>query len=127
MNRPFALACLTLVLCSLPGSLALAQRSSRYTPQRPTISPYFGFFQFNTTPLPNYQAFVRPREELLLNTARDEARLGQLEREINLRTTGGGTRLMREDQAESGTPSRAARYLNLQPYYPLQQSIRVRR
>ena len=104
-----------------------AQRSPVYSPQRPTISPYFGLFQYNTTGLPNYYAFVRPRQDLLSDLSRQANRVERLELRSGERATAGGPGLLREPNLGGGTTSRAATYLNLDPYYPLQRSIRTRR
>lgn len=49
------------VLCTWMSGEAQAQIGrTMYTPDRPTFSPYFGYFQANGTSVPNYYAFVRP-------------------------------------------------------------------
>ena len=104
-----------------------SQRSPVYTPQRPTISPYFGLFQYNTTGLPNYYAFVRPRQDLLSDLSREANRIERLEFQSGVRSTAQGRSLIREPAPGVGTTSRAATFLNLDPYYPLQRSIRTLR
>ncbi|MCO6047748.1 hypothetical protein NG895_27915 [Aeoliella sp. ICT_H6.2] len=39
-----------------------AQNIPRYTPSRPTLSPYLGLLRNNNSAIPNYFAFVRPLE-----------------------------------------------------------------
>ena len=55
-----------------------AQRPGQYTPSRGPLSPYFGLFQYNGSPLPNYQAFV--------NRGRKSSRVSEM-------TPGGSTAL----------------------------------
>jgi hypothetical protein len=106
---------------------ALAQRSQRYTPSRPTVSPYFGFFQFNTSPLPNYWAFVRPEQEMMSFAEREEQRIDRLERTIRLRESDEKRSLLRDDPDELGAPARAATYQDLRGFYPLQRAVQPRR
>jgi hypothetical protein len=119
-------ACGFLVLW-LPAAAAHAQRPARYEPSRSTISPYFGLFQFNTTPLPNYQAFVRPQQQLRYDLSVEASRLDRLERQIQLRETDQSSGLLRQTERETGAPARAATFLDLGGFFPLQQSIRPRR
>ena len=112
-------------LMSLAGE-AMAQRSS-YSPARPTLSPYFGFFQVNTTPLPNYQALVRPRQDIERTFQREGVRINRLERQIQLRDTSGTRDLLRLLPQDTGAPARAATFMNVNDFYPLQRNVVPRR
>ena len=104
-----------------------AQRPGQYTPLRGPLSPYFGFFQYNGGPLPNYQTFVQPRQEVVSGLRRDSNRLDRIEQQLRIRNTDSASNLIHSAEGDVGTSSRAADFLNLQPYYPLQQTFRSRR
>lgn len=120
-----AAVCLVFALWLVPP--LHAQRPGQYTPLRGPLSPYFGFFQFNTTPLPNFQAFVQPRQEVVAGLRNESRRIDTIEKQLRVRGTDSEGRLLRTSESDVGAPSRAADFLNVQPYYPLQRSIRTRR
>ncbi|MEQ9408766.1 MAG: hypothetical protein RIK87_13610 [Fuerstiella sp.] len=49
------------VILAVPVCSAVAQDTPRYSPQRPTVSPYLNLLRNNTGPLPNYYSLVRPQ------------------------------------------------------------------
>jgi hypothetical protein len=63
---------LTVLFAALAGLLCLAAEASaqaprgispyggRYTPSRPTLSPYLNLFRNQRGPIPNYHLYVRP-------------------------------------------------------------------
>ena len=121
----FAAACL---LCAMWVEKPMyAQRPGQYTPSRGPLSPYFGLFQYNGSPLPNYQAFVKPRQEVVAGLRSDSRRIDRIEQQLRVRNTDAASGLMRRSESAAEASSRAADFLNLQPYYPLQQSFRSRR
>ena len=122
-NNVWRVAVLVAVVTIL-ASPAVAQRPRTFEPSRPTFSPYFGLFQVNTTPLPNYQALVKPRQEMRRTLERDQVRFNQIERQIQLRDTSDRRTLM---PRTSGSVSRAATFMNVDAFYPLQGSVQRRR
>jgi hypothetical protein len=46
---------------------------SRYTPARPTISPYNELFRPETGPLPNYHQYVRPLQQQIAVNKQQQA------------------------------------------------------
>jgi len=86
------------------ASIATAQtRTGRYTPKRPTVSPYLNLTRRDTGALPNYYALVRPQlEQQALNQQQQATNLRQQQavqgvqkqvtqlNEPNVRSTGTG-------------------------------------
>ena len=107
-----------------------------YYPSRPTLSPYFGYFQVNTTGLPNYQAIVRPQfqldrgfQQISSGVRREGERINTLERQVRLRTStdaDAGT-LVRQRTAGPVAPARAGTFMNYSSFYPNQTPLRRRR
>ena len=129
VNKAIARVLATSAFCLVlvANGPAFGQRSSAYVPRRATMSPYFGFFQVNTTPLPNYQALVLPRQQIRSNMQREGMRIDRLERQMQLRETRPASSLLRRLPLGVGEPSRAATYMDLDPFYVNQQVVRRRR
>lgn len=53
-----------------------------YRPSRPIFSPWFGLYERNAGPLPNYFYFVRPRQELQRDLE-EQGRINQRQRRLN--------------------------------------------
>ena len=51
----------------------LAQTIPHYAPKKPTLSPYLGLTFTNFSGVPNYYAFVRPRQQQLAVNAQQQA------------------------------------------------------
>jgi len=57
-----SLICITLgVMLAIHSRSSLGQDRPRYSPQRPTISPYLNLLRNDSGPLPNYYSLVRPQ------------------------------------------------------------------
>lgn len=56
----FGLIALAVFFAGTAVEPASAQRPTRFQSNRPTVSPYLNLLRFNPSPLPNYQALVRP-------------------------------------------------------------------
>jgi hypothetical protein len=91
------------------------------------MSPYFGYFQVNTTPLPNYQALVLPRQQIQSNFQMEGMRIDRLERQIQLGGTRQTSSLLRRSPSEVGAPARAATYMDLDQFYRNRQVVQRRR
>ena len=105
-------------------------QSYTYQPSRPTFSPYFSYFQVNTTGLPDYQTFIQPQRQLRAQIQREQNRLRSVERtQLSLQREATRLRLgsmIREDpNARRVVP--AARFLNYSGFFPDQNSVRQRR
>ena len=61
-GRPWLLGLAILVVCSVVNSECLAQRSSRYEPSSPTVSPYLNLLRRDSGGVPNYYSFIRPQQ-----------------------------------------------------------------
>ncbi|MCX7396074.1 MAG: hypothetical protein NT138_00175 [Planctomycetales bacterium] len=88
----------------------------RYTPQRPTISPYLNLLRNDNGSLPNYFSLVRPQQNQrnldnqILSTTRSQARQVQ---ELNDLAAGG---------TSGGATGSAGTYRNLSHFYPANRS-----
>lgn len=72
-----AFAAATISLCC--QQTCLAQNIPHYTPKKPTLSPYLGLTFTNFGGVPNYYAFVRPRQQQQTINAQQEALNAQQE------------------------------------------------
>ena len=115
--RHLLLAAIVASLVGLP-SVASAQWPSDsrrpytpYQPSRPTLSPWFGLYNTNRGPLPNYQNYVVPRQQIerALNQQEtalrlQEAQYRNLRHDLNrrmerpVRPTGSGSGFMTYQQ-----------------------------
>jgi hypothetical protein len=107
---------------------AQAQRGRVYQPSRPTISPYFGYFQpRNTAGLPNYFSVVRPTRQTQADFRFEQNRISNLERQIELRDSGEQRITVRQRLTRDvGQPARAATFLNYGQFFPPQPVTRRR-
>jgi hypothetical protein len=124
------IAALVGLVAVIPGEpSALAQRSAYYQPQRPTISPYFGYFQpGNVAGLPNYFSFVRPTQQLRSEFRAEQSRISSLQRQIQLRDSGEQRIIIRQSGRRDGAePARAATFLNYGQFFPPQPAVQQRR
>ena len=99
-----------LLLVLLGSSQAMSQspqRPSRYTPSRPTISPWLYLPRGGTGGLPSYYAWVRPQFDM-------QRREQFVDNEI--RYVEG--QMLRQPQKGTGSPSTAATYFNYGHFYP---------
>ena len=107
-----------------------ASAQSSYQPARPTFSPYFSYFQVNTTGLPNYQTFIAPERRIRAQFQQEQARIRsveqtgiRLQRDVTRLAVGG---LVRQTDATRRVVP-AATFLNYSGFYPQQQAARRRR
>ncbi len=96
----------------LVGSPAIAQ--PKYTPSRPTFSPWLNLYQRNTGVLDNYHTYVRPQMELErtlrqqdLTLSRQSAALRQVQ-----------SQLRTERPAQAGPTGVHSTFMNYLHYYP---------
>ena len=80
-----------LLACCLVPPASAQQRVPRYSPSRPTFSPYFGLFRQDSGILPNYYTFVRPEQQLRetfrrgdATVRRQGAAIDSLERQVSV-------------------------------------------
>ena len=113
--------------CTILGTLlavscqnADGQEKTRYSPERPTVSPYLNLLRNDTGPLPNYYSLVRPQlnQQAFDNGIVSAARLQSLsiqkiEDVAQMRSTG-----------PTGTGSV---FRNLSHFYPAKRPISARR
>ncbi len=90
---------------------ALAQapqnRSSRYSPSRPTISPWLYLPRGGTGGVPSYYAWVRPQFDLQRREQLIDGEIQSMQGQI-----------LREPTRGAGAPSSAASYFNYGHFYP---------
>jgi hypothetical protein len=105
-------------------ALAQGPLPARYTPARPTISPYFAYSAINTTGLPNYYTYVQPFQQTQYTTAarRDlvapnsyDSRVSLTERSIEELLD---RRLSQRLTTGGGAPATAATFQNYSHFYP---------
>jgi len=115
MYRPYLLCVLVIgctVVCSARS--AYAQRNGPYRPSRPTTSPYLNLGRTDSGAVDNYNAFVRPEQEM-----RNTMRLQQ----DAIRTQGMDLSLVEQRMSlgrrgVSRPVSRASVFMNYLHYYP---------
>jgi hypothetical protein len=98
---------IVLAFLAVPASAQTNQRpprqSSRYTPSKPTVSPYMNLFRNDTDNVPNYQTLVRPQiqqqavnQQVARNLDRQQVAVQSLQQEVlhqrqpSIRSTGTG-------------------------------------
>ena len=59
---PLLLGLAILAVCLIVNSECYAQRSSRYEPSSPTVSPYLNLLRRDSGGVPNYYSFIRPQQ-----------------------------------------------------------------
>ncbi|MBC8876221.1 MAG: hypothetical protein H8E44_42890 [Planctomycetes bacterium] len=123
MYRPYLL-CVLVIGCTVACSArsALAQRNGRYQPSRPTTSPYLNLGRTDSGVVDNYNAFVRPEQEM-----RDAMRLQQ----NAIRTQGTDLSLLEQRMSPgrrgvSRPASRASVFMNYLHYYPRPNTLMSR-
>jgi hypothetical protein len=99
--RLLLLAC----VLAIQSSVASAQypQQPRYTPARPTVSPYLNLLRRDAGPVPNYYSLVRPQlqqqainQQVSTNLLQQEQNIGQLQdatlrlKASSMRATGTG-------------------------------------
>ena len=96
---------------------AAAQRP--VPPPKPTFSPYLDLFRNDPGPLPNYNQFVRPKQELFRTLReqhsqleRQRASLGSLQERVTTM----------ERQSQAGATGIGAGFMNYSHFYPARQS-----
>ncbi len=69
MQRPTLFLLFLTGVVVLSASIVSAQsRPARYTPARPTVSPYLNLLRRDTGPVPNYYTLVRPQfQQMAIN------------------------------------------------------------
>jgi len=116
-----SLTCISLgIVLFLQSRTALGQSIPRYTPQRPTISPYLNLLRTDNGVMPNYYSLVRPQldqqsfDNRVLLSERSQARaIRQLSEISDAATTG---------QTGTGSTFRnLSHFQNRSHYYPGKQ------
>jgi hypothetical protein len=73
----------TCLLIAGPASAQQSRRSySPYRPSTPTVSPYLDLFRRNTSDLPNYHTFVRPKLQTRAALQRQTGQIGALNQQF---------------------------------------------
>ncbi len=119
MSRPaIIIAVLTglTIVGVVDQSFAQRRHYQPYRPARPIFSPWFGLYERNAGPLPNYFYFVRPRQELQRDLE-EQNRINQRQSHINTRQNDRVNRLRGEvthlERASSARPTgHTSGYLN---------------
>lgn len=112
---------------------AYGQRPSRYTPSRPTVSPYFNLFRTNTGGLPNYQMFYQRDEQLRSTLRRQQRQLGTLQQEFQGTTAPPATGMMAGRASQTmrrgatRARARAAKFMDYSQFFPNAGSVRRKR
>ena len=100
-----AILLLAVVVLAVDATAAVAQ-VRRYQPSRPTVSPYTALTRLNTGGLPNYYAFVRPRQEQAAINTRGRVFLNQQRASLDaLRTDVRLTQQAIEQRDQTITPT----------------------
>ena len=104
---------------SLPTSVAQVRR---YEPSTPTLSPYLGLTLFNNGGVPNYYAFVRPRQQQRSFNLQQQALAKQQAGEIQRLDNDVQRGIAPVAQTGTGswffTPGLRTSYLDTSEYYP---------
>jgi hypothetical protein len=124
-----ALLAATAAATSLIYSPTCQAQVRRYAPQKPTLSPYLGLTLFNNGSVPNYYAFVRPRQQQQAFNVEQQALIAQ-QQAVSLKHAGAIQGLETDVQrglapaAKTGTgswfmnPGTRSTFLNTSQYYP---------
>jgi len=110
-TKVFVFAAVVAVVAML-CSPAMAQ--PRYTPSRPTFSPWLNLYQRNTGVLDNYHTYVRPQVELERTLRQQDLALSR--QSAALRNIQG--QLNRERPAQAGPTGVHSTFMNYSHYYP---------
>jgi hypothetical protein len=110
------------VLAGLATPAAAQVPGARYTPARPTISPYLNLLRPDDAILPNYYTFVRPelqtetvRAQQALVNRQQQSMLFQQQNEID-QVVGGST--LRTRVAQVRPTGTASGFMNTSHYFP---------
>ena len=125
MKRP-QIALMFLIACVVLAGVrpAHAQRSWPYRPSRPTLSPWFGLYQYNPGPLSNYRQHVLPEIERRDTLRRQDLAIGR--QSAGLRSL--GQQMSRFERASSMRPTGTGSvFMNYSHYYQFQGSYGRRR
>lgn len=97
-----------------------AQDIPRYTPKRPTVSPYLNLLRDDTGPLPNYYGLVRPQlnQQAFDNQVSRDSRSQTLSIQ-KLATISGAN--------STGPTGTGSVFKNLSHFYPAKQKSSARR
>ncbi|QDV42311.1 hypothetical protein Enr13x_21560 [Stieleria neptunia] len=111
----------SIIVCVALCSSAAAQNGIPIGPAgtystTPTLSPYLDLFRSSSSPLPNYQQFVRPQLQLRQTLQLQNRALQQQERAI--RSLGRRSQTL---ASPSGITKRAGTFLNYSRFYPTLQ------
>jgi hypothetical protein len=106
-------------LACLPTSVAQVRR---YEPNTPTLSPYLGLTLFNNGGVPNYYAFVRPRQQQRSFNLQQQALAQRQAGEIQQLDYDVQRGIVPVAQTGTGswffTPGTRTTYLDTSQYYP---------
>ena len=114
------------VVLALQAQIAPGQDIPRYTPQRPTISPYLNLLRNDNGILPNYYSLVRPQlsqqsfDNRILSTSRSQARAVRRLSELSELATAGQT-------GTASTFGNISHFQNRSHFYPARQRSLRRR
>jgi hypothetical protein len=132
INTSLMLALIAGCLVLRTSGIAVAQ-TQRYTPSKPTVSPYLNLFQNNrdgrgfNSAVPNYYSLVRPQlQQLQTNqnqqrTIQQQANtIGQLQGNVQLlqqAVESGQSNVLTGHGSWFGNPGQQSRFLNTSSYY----------
>ncbi len=109
----FASIALAFLFGSTSVTHAQGNRPSRYTPSRPTVSPYLNLLNTNQGPLPNYYTYVRP--QLQQNRINQEQSTALRQQQMELNKLEGG--MMKFRQSETRPTGTGATFMNHGRYF----------
>ncbi len=108
------------IMLAVHGRNSAGQDRPRYTPQRPTISPYLNLLRNDSGPLPNYYSLVRPQlnqqsfDNRILSTTRAQELQVRKLNEVTDAAAAGPT-------GTGGTFGNLSQFRNRSHFYPAKQ------
>ncbi len=102
---------------AIPADQTHAQKpmkySQRYSPRRPTLSPYLNYFRRDSGLLDNYNAFVAPRQRLQSRLQTQEAVIYQQQQQLRQVQNS----VSRYRQAGAGITGTHSTFMNYSHYF----------
>lgn len=121
MRRIALIALFTCVASFLPCSVDAQGIGRSFRPNTPTLSPYFGLYNRNASPVGNYHGFVRPRQEVY-RSFQQQNRINQRQ-SANVRALGQQVLSMRQSETLRPTGT-GSTFMNYSHYYNFRGSRR---
>jgi hypothetical protein len=127
MFRKRLLLVVAVAFCAASPKLLQAQgvrgstRGQRYSPSRPTVSPYLNLLRRDNGPVPNYHTLVRPEFQQLANNQQQQVQINT--QQGNLANLHDQLQIKEPGVRSTGT---ASVYGDRSHYYPAQTGGRAR-